>query len=143
LNVSQKAQQAKLLPVVLGFTRLDALNHVFISGYVVRDPELRYIESGTALVSFAITVVRNYQQGGEWKKETSFVDVKCWGELAERASEQLGKGAKVVIQGRLQQERWETAEGGARSRMVIVADHVEVVGQPKAKQAAGADDLPF
>jgi single-stranded DNA-binding protein len=154
------------------------LNHVYLSGYVTRDADMRYrfseiklqkapcpwavnpgslarnlcnylsenlyLNTGAQLCLFSIGVPRSWQQEGEWKKETSFVDVKCWGDLAERVGEQLHKGAEVAIQGRLEQERWQTTEGNARSRIVIVADRIEVISQPRAsRQAESNDDLPF
>lgn len=107
------------------------LNTVFIKGNVTRDPEVRYVKTGTALCSFAIGHNRHYRKGDEMVKETSFIDVKGWGELAERASEQLAKGTEVIVSGRLEQERWQAADGTARSRIVVVADKIDVVGQPR------------
>ena len=120
---------------------MSTMNHVYISGYVTRDAELRFVSSGTPLCSFSIGVPRSWQQSGQWKKETSFIDCKAWGELAEHAGEQLHKGVGILVQGRSQQERWETEEGNVRSRLVVVADHVQVVGQSKARNSN--DDLPF
>jgi single-strand DNA-binding protein len=117
------------------------LNHVYLSGYVTRDAESRSVGAGSRLCSFSIGATRSYQQAGEWKKETSFIDVKAWNEVAERMCTQLRKGAEVTVQGRLQQESWE-ADGARRSRLVVVADRIQVISQPKAR-SRDDDDLPF
>ena len=123
---------------------MGTLNCVFLSGYVVRDAETRFIGTGTPLCSFSIGVPRSYQQAGGWVKKPSFVDCKVWGELAERVSIQLHKGTEVAIQGRLEQERWQSPEGNARSRLVVVADRIEVLGQPKtSRHAESGNDVPF
>ncbi len=105
---------------------MPALNTVFIQGNLTRDLEMRFTPSGTALATFAIANTRNSKRGSEWVKETSYIDCKAWGDLAQRLSERLAKGSEVLVSGRLEQERWES-DGAKRSRIVIIADRVDVV----------------
>lgn len=99
-------------------------NTVTICGNLTRDPELRFMQSGTALAQFGVAVNRRWKKGNEWEEETSFFDVTCWRELAENVTESLTKGARVVVSGRLEQRSWETDSGDKRSKVEIVADDV-------------------
>lgn len=101
-------------------------NTVTIIGNVTRDPELRYLSSGTALATLGVAVNRRWrnQQTNEWEEQTSFIDVVCWRDLADNVSESITKGDRVIVQGRLEQRSWETQDGDKRSKVEIVADEV-------------------
>ncbi|HEU5082755.1 MAG TPA: single-stranded DNA-binding protein [Acidimicrobiales bacterium] len=99
-------------------------NNITIVGNVTRDPELRYLTSGTALAQLGVAVNRRYQQNGEWQEDTSFFDVVCWRELADNVSESISKGDRIIVTGRLEQRSWETQDGDKRSKVEIVADEV-------------------
>lgn len=97
---------------------------VTIVGNVTRDPELRYLTSGTGLCTFSVAVNRRYQQNGEWKEDTSFFDVIAWRDLGDNVAESISKGDRVVVTGRLEQRSWENDAGDKRSKVEIVADDV-------------------
>ena len=99
-------------------------NNITIVGNVTRDPELRYLTSGTALAQLGVAVNRRYQQNGEWQEDTSFFDVVCWRDLADNVSESISKGDRIIVTGRLEQRSWETQDGDKRSKVEIVADEV-------------------
>ena len=101
-------------------------NTVTVVGNITRDPELRFTPSGQAVASFGIAVNRRWQNrsNNEWEEQTSFFDIKCWAQLAENVSESLGRGARVVVTGRLEQRSWQTDQGDKRSKVEIVADDV-------------------
>lgn len=101
-------------------------NTVTVVGNITRDPELRFTPSGQAVASFGVAVNRRWQNRStnEWEEQTSFFDVKCWAQLAENVSESLGRGARVVVTGRLEQRSWQTDQGDKRSKVEIVADDV-------------------
>ena len=99
-------------------------NTITIIGNVTRDPELRYLTSGTALAQLGVAVNRRYMQNNEWQEETSFFDVVCWRELADNVSESISKGDRIIVTGRLEQRSWETQDGDKRSKVEIVADEV-------------------
>lgn len=123
-------------------------NKVFLMGNLTRDPELRYIPSGSAVATFTVAVNRVYKtQAGEKKEQVSFIRVVVWGRMAEVCGEYLSKGSPVFIEGRLQSREWETPEGQKRSTLEVVADNVQFLrGQDKgsagaAKQAAPREDV--
>ena len=97
-------------------------NNVVIVGNVTRDPELRYIPSGTPVTSFGVAWNQRSSQGGEEKAH--FFDVTCWRELAENVAESISKGSRVVVYGRLDYRSWESEKGEKRSAVQIVADEV-------------------
>lgn len=99
-------------------------NTITIIGNVTRDPELRYLTSGTALANLGVAVNRRYMQNNEWQEETSFFDVVCWRDLADNVSESISKGDRIIVTGRLEQRSWETQDGDKRSKVEIVADEV-------------------
>ena len=118
--------------------RLPTLNRVTLVGRLTRDPELRYIPSGAAVLSFSIAVNRRYKaQSGEWKDDTTFVDVVAWQALAERLNETLKKGSPVFVDGSLTSRSWETPEGQKRSKIEVRAMSVQPLERmgPESKEA--------
>lgn len=97
---------------------------VTLVGNLTRDPELRFTPSGQAVASFGLAVNRRYQVNGEWTEQVSFIDVTAWGSLAENVAESSGKGSRLVVVGRIEQQSWETPEGEKRYKVQIVADEV-------------------
>lgn len=121
-----------------------SLNKVFLMGNITRDPELRYVPSGTAVSTFDIAVNRAYKApSGEKKEETSFIRTVVWGRRAEVCSEYLSKGSPVFVEGRLRQRSWEGKDGQKRNTIEIIASNVQFLrsgagkGRPQQAQQAG------
>lgn len=115
-------------------------NKVIQVGHLTRNPELRYTPSGTPVASFGLAVNRRFKQGDDLKEEVCFIDVVVFGKQAENAGQYLTKGSSVIIDGRLQQRRWETEDGQKRSKHEIVAETITYL----SKKADGPvpDDAP-
>lgn len=108
-----------------------SLNKVFLIGNLTRDPELRYIPSGSAVCSFTIASNRVYKsQTGEKKEEVSFVRVVVWGRMGEICSEYLKKGRSCFVEGRLQSRSWDGPDGQKRSTIEVIALNVQFLGGP-------------
>lgn len=101
-----------------------AENTVTVIGNITRDPELRFTNAGQGIATFGIAVNRRFQRNGQWEENTSFFNVTCWGQLGENVAQSLGKGARIIVTGRLDQRSWETQDGEKRSVVEIVADEV-------------------
>lgn len=103
-----------------------SVNNITILGNLTRDPELRFTPGGAAVVSFGIAVNRNIQDksSGEWQTQVDFFNVTAWYKLAENIAESLGKGDRVLINGRLSQDSWEDKDGQKRSAVRIIANIV-------------------
>ena len=85
-----------------------SFNRVILLGNVTRDPELKYVSTGTAVAEIGLAVNdRRKTASGEWVDETTFVDVTLWGRTAEVACEYASKGSPILIEGRLKLDTWE------------------------------------
>jgi single-strand DNA-binding protein len=100
-----------------------SLNKCMIIGNLGRDPEMRYTPSGQAVTQFTVATNRRWRdQQGEWQEETEWFRVVVWREAAERAAEQLRKGHKVYVEGRIQTRQWEDQTGNKRYTTELIAD---------------------
>ncbi|MFH1394764.1 MAG: single-stranded DNA-binding protein [Candidatus Omnitrophota bacterium] len=105
------------------------MNKVFLMGNLTRDPELRYVPSGSAVANFSVAVNRVYKDSaGERKEDTSFIRVVVWGKMAEICGEYLTKGRPVLVEGRLKSRTWEGQDGQKRSALDVVASNVQFLG---------------
>jgi len=101
-------------------------NNVTLVGNITRDPELRFTGTGQAKVNFGLAVNRRWQnrQTQEWEEQVSFFNIIAWGEMGENVSESLGKGSRVIVNGRLEQRSYETEDGEKKQVFEIVADEI-------------------
>jgi single-strand DNA-binding protein len=105
---------------------MNNLNSILIEGNLTRDPEIKYANNGTACGSMSIATNRYYKKDNNYETEVSYLDVKCYGKLAEVCDQYLKKGRGIRVVGRLKQERWQTKDTNEnRSKVVIVAEHIE------------------
>jgi single-strand DNA-binding protein len=75
---------------------------------------------------------RFYRQNDNLEKEVSYFEVEAWAKLGLACAQNLKKGRGVRVVGRLKQDRWQDPEGKTRSRVMVVAEHVEFKPQKKA-----------
>jgi single-strand DNA-binding protein len=102
------------------------INRVTIVGRLTRDPELQYLQSGTAVLRLGVAVNgRQKDAGGNWVDKPNFFDVKVFGAQAETLNNHLAKGRRVGVDGRLDWSSWEAADGSKRSKVEIVAQSVQ------------------
>ncbi len=124
-----------------------SLNKTFLIGNLTRDPELRYIPSGTAVASFGLAVNRQYTNSdGEKVDDVCYIDIVAWNRLAEICGEYLTKGKPVFVEGRLQMNSWEQEDGKKRSKLELVAQNIQFLGGGKADNSEEKDtddSVPF
>lgn len=108
-----------------GTSSVNNLNSILLEGNLCREPELRYTTKGTPTCTLVVSSVRTYKLEGERHEEVSFFESTTFGKLATVCAEHLTKGRGVRVVGRIKQERWDDADGNARCKVVIVAEHVE------------------
>ncbi|MEK6814087.1 MAG: single-stranded DNA-binding protein [Nitrospirota bacterium] len=116
-------------------------NKVILMGNLTRDPEVRFTPQGTPVANFSVAVNRKYKQGDELKEEVGFFDVVVFGKQAENCGQYLAKGRSVLVEGRLQQRRWETDDGQKRSKVEVVAQSVQFLSPPGGGRG-GAESAP-
>lgn len=101
---------------------------LLLMGNLTRDPETRYAQSGTAVVQFGMAYNEKWD-GGE---RTTFVDVTMFGKRGEAFARFHKKGDRAFVEGKLRLDQWEDKNGGGkRSKLYMVADSFEFVGQGK------------
>jgi len=137
------------------------LNRVILIGRLTKDPEMRYTPSGAAVVTFSLAVDRSFK-AASGERETDFINIVVWRQLAENCSKYLSKGKLAAVEGRLQIRNYETKDGQKRQAAEVVADDVRFLspkeggGSYSPAVSAGAasepgygdmpltdDDVPF
>jgi single-strand DNA-binding protein len=114
-----------------------SFNRVILMGNLTRDPEIRYIPSGTAVSDIGLAVNdRRKGPNGDWIEETTFVDVTLWGRTAEVANEYLSKGSPILIEGRLKLDSWEK-DGQKHSKLKVIGERMQMVGPRQGGQGQG------
>jgi single-strand DNA-binding protein len=104
---------------------VNSLNSILLEGNLVKDPESKTLSTGSQVCNFTVASDRFYHQNDGTEKEVSFFDVEAWAKLGLACSQNLKKGRGVRVVGRLKQDRWTDGEGKTKSRVMIVAEHVE------------------
>jgi len=86
------------------------MNIVVLTGRLTRDPELSYTQSGVARATFTLAVDRSYTDD-QGKRETDFINIVAWRQLAEVAATHLKKGQLLNLAGRIQTRNYENDNG--------------------------------
>lgn len=134
-------------------------NKVIIAGNLTRDVELTATKTGTSIANITIAVNETIVSNGEKQTKANFFSCTAFGKTAENISKYFAKGKPIFIEGRLQQEVWET-DGKKNSKTKIVVDKFEFIGtrdatekqnitiekpvsEQKGINAQVDDDIPF
>ena len=114
------------------------LNKIMVIGNVGKDPEMRFVPSGTPVTTFSVAVNSSYtsKASGEKITETEWFNVVAWGKLAELCNQYLTKGKSVYIEGQIKTRSWEGNDGQKKYRTELRANQVQFLGG----RAAGAED---
>jgi single-strand DNA-binding protein len=139
-----------------------SLCKIQVIGNVGRDPEQRYTQSGSMVVSFSVAVNnRRRNPDGSFEEETEWFRITTFGRLAETCQQLVAKGRSVFVDGRLRVDRWTGQDGQQRFTLDVIAndvvmmdprprgDGMEAVPGPGAQRAPSSmepndlDDLPF
>jgi len=114
-------------------------NKVLLMGNLTRDPELKYLQSGQAVVNIGLAVNRKYRNRNtqEMVEETTFVDIEGWGQQAETFSKYMTKGRPVFIEGRLRLDSWEGKDGQKKNKLRVVMERFQFIGGGGDRAAAG------
>lgn len=112
-----------------------ALNQAQIIGNMVRDLELKFTNSGSAVVNFGVATNRSWSdREGNKQEATDFHEIVAWGKLAEICANLFQKGSMVYVSGRMQVRKYEDRDGYERRSFEIVADQVIGMGKMKVKR---------
>lgn len=128
------------------------LNSVTIAGHAGGDPEQHNIgQDGVLKVTFNVAVSKKWKdKQGQQQERTSWIPVEVWPPLSKSAAEYVSKGALVVVQGELEEQRWQDKQtGGNRSKLVLRAREPVITnragggGQGQQSQQPAKQDEPY
>lgn len=121
------------------------MNKVFMTGRLVKDPEMRDVKVGDDTVKkcrFRIAVERRNAEG-----QADFFNVVVWRKQAENCGKYLKKGSKVSVIGRLENSSFTGKDGKEIQNTDIVAEEVEflnrVVGNENSDEQRVIDEQPL
>lgn len=116
-------------------------NKVILLGNMTRDPVLKYLPSGTAVVEFGLAVNRtwNDQASGQKREATTFVDCKSMGRPAETINQYMRKGKAILVEGHLDYRAWEAKDGSKRSKLEVFVEGFQFVGAPREGEGRRTD----
>ena len=114
-------------------------NKVILMGNLTRDPEVKFLTSGTAVANFGLAMNETYtdRQTGEKKESACFVDVEAWDRQAEVVGEYLKKGSPVFIEGALKYDSWEAEDGTKRNRLKVRLIRFQFIGGRRDEDGMG------
>lgn len=138
-----------------------SFNQVTLLGNITRDPEIKYLQGGTAVCELSLATNRVYKtESGEKRDEVTFVDITFFGNAAKVIGEYVKKGSQLFIQGRLKMDSWEDAPTGKRrQKLKVIGDKFQFLGGKSRDDQSGGtrqergqepdiepsadDDIPF
>ncbi|NRB47654.1 MAG: single-stranded DNA-binding protein [Saprospiraceae bacterium] len=119
------------------------VNRVILIGNLGRDPEVRRLENGAVVAKFSVATNENYKdKSGEWQSQTEWHDIVVWRSLAERAEQQLKKGAQIYLEGKLTHRSWQDQEGNNRRTTEVVANYFRMIGRREGGGDQGGGYFP-
>ena len=110
------------------------MNKVILVGRLAQDPEVRYTATGKAVATFSLAVSRGVGQGQE---STDFIPIVSWEKLAEICGNNLTKGRRILVEGRLQIRSYEAQDGQKRRVAEVIAQNIEFLDSNRASGNSG------
>ncbi len=116
-------------------------NKAILVGRLTADPQISYSTNGLMIAKFTLAVDRQYrgnnQQGGQ---ETDFIRTVAFGKTAEFASNYLGKGRLIMVEGHIQVSKFVGQDGNNKYSTDIIAENIRFM---ETKKGSGIDNRPF
>ncbi len=116
-----------------------SVNKVIIVGNLGKDPEVRYMPSGSAICTVSVATSRQWKDktSGERQEETEWHRVTFFDRMAEIAGEYLKKGRSVYVEGRLKTRKYNDKDGVEKYTTEIVATDMQLLGGREGGGAGG------
>jgi single-strand DNA-binding protein len=105
------------------------MNTVNLIGRLVKDGELKYSQSGTALYRNTLAVNRKFKQN-----DADFINLLAFAKTAELMGNNLIKGGQVGIEGHIQTGSYEK-DGKKIFTFEVVVDGITFVGKKKEHES--------
>jgi single-strand DNA-binding protein len=131
------------------------LNKAQIIGRVGKDPEVRYLTSGDAVVNISLATTEKWKDKstGESKEATEWHRVNFFGRLAEIAGEYVQKGTLLYVEGKIKTRKWTDKDGVEKYSTEIIGETMKLLSsrgdsqprqqapKPQENQGSGFDDM--
>lgn len=119
-----------------------SFNKVILIGNVGKDPEVRHLETGTAVSSFTLATTERFRnKAGELQDQTEWHNIVCWRNLAELSEKYIKKGAQIFVEGKIRTRSWQDQTGAKRYTTEIVADNIRLLDRKGTVAAAPAEPV--
>lgn len=114
------------------------MNNVVIVGRLTKDPELKYLTSGTPVATFTMAIDRDYKNK-DGSTTTDFIPVEIMGKPAEFCANYVTKGRLVGVQGSIRVDRYDTPDGEKRAFTKVAGRNIQAL---ESKSKATKDETP-
>lgn len=101
------------------------INEVRFLGRAVKAAELKSVGESKVAVFRLVSNRRIKKRNGEYDEKATYIDVECWNQRADYASEYIKKGTPVLVRGQLETDEWTSKDGQKRSKLKIYASEVQ------------------
>lgn len=118
---------------------MTSLNKSLIIGHLGRDPEVKYMSNGEAVVNFSLATTETWKdkQSGDKREATEWHNITAYGRLAEICGEYLRKGMQVYVEGRLKTRKWQDKTSGQdRYSTEIVISEMKILGSKSSNNGS-------
>jgi single-strand DNA-binding protein len=120
---------------------MNNLNQITLLGNLARDPEIKYTNEGLAITDLRVAVNKRWKdKEGNDMENVEFFNITAWNKLAENCSNDLKKGDRVIVSGRLNHRSFDTKDGKKINIMNVIADVVAASLEFNSVKIAGKDE---
>ncbi len=136
-----------------------SLNRIMLIGNLGRDAETRFTTSNVSVTSFSLATTHGFKnKEGNWQNETTWHNIVSFS-LSDYFKDNLKKGKKVYVEGRLSKRDYTDKENIKRFSVEVIAekiilldgsasdsgssDQTDFSGPADIKDEQANDDLPF
>lgn len=102
------------------------MNKVILIGNLTKDPEISTTNNGVSVCRFTLAISRRYANS-EGERETDFINIVVWRNLADNCHKFLKKGSKAAVVGNIQTRSYDGTDGTKKYVTEIVAEEVEFI----------------
>ena len=112
-----------------------SVNKVILVGFVGKEPESRSFADGTGVTNFSLATSEKYKdKSGEWKDQTEWHNISCFGKLAEIASQYVHKGTQVYVEGKIKTNKYTDKSGVEKYAVNIVVSSLQLLGSKEVSK---------
>ena len=108
------------------------MNKVILVGRITKDPELKTVQSGSAVVNFTVAINRptTSNNGDQNQSNADYINCVIWNKQAENLAKYVKKGQLIGVEGRIQTRTYD-ANGTTRYITAVLCDNVQFLDTKK------------